>query len=295
MSSESIPLPNGRLPIMVVSHERSGTHFTMNALASCFGYVSNPWIDIDRHQFNINYFHAPSLKTLLLNVAGLRARQPGQEPSRVRILQAFRARRPRASINIVYVYRNPADVMSSFWRFLHTWDWVEGPTVDTALGFATAAPMGQLMRYQFRQYPPCSTAGPITWSIGSARQSARTTSISCATKTSRSATTTPSCVWGGVSACSQAASCRRRATSTSCRRASVKFAPGAACDNRDAVAELALQKFPALMDRLGYGSASVIGFRALARRPQSSARHRRQAAEVADDAALVDQAGATRP
>jgi hypothetical protein len=37
----------------------------------------------------------------------------------------------------------------------------------------------------------------------------------------------------------------------------VKFAPGAQHDNRDAVAELALQKYPALMDRLGYGATSA--------------------------------------
>jgi hypothetical protein len=35
------------------------------------------------------------------------------------------------------------------------------------------------------------------------------------------------------------------------------WAPGPGSDNRDAVAELALARFPALMDRLGYGAASV--------------------------------------
>jgi len=32
-------------PVMVVSHQRSGTHFMMNTVAACFGYVSNPWLD----------------------------------------------------------------------------------------------------------------------------------------------------------------------------------------------------------------------------------------------------------
>jgi predicted metal-dependent phosphoesterase TrpH len=43
---------------------------------------------------------------------------------------------------------------------------------------------------------------------------------------------------------------------------SVRYAPGAESDNRDAITELALARFPALMDRLGYGptpaSASAV-------------------------------------
>ena len=34
------PLGDHRRPIMVVSHERSGTHFMVNTLAARFGYVS---------------------------------------------------------------------------------------------------------------------------------------------------------------------------------------------------------------------------------------------------------------
>ncbi len=32
---------------MVVSHERSGTHFLMNTLALNFGYIAKPWINFD--------------------------------------------------------------------------------------------------------------------------------------------------------------------------------------------------------------------------------------------------------
>ena len=52
----------GKRPVMVVSHERSGTHFTMNSLAACFGYASMPWIDLDHDVFNINY-HDPRILT----------------------------------------------------------------------------------------------------------------------------------------------------------------------------------------------------------------------------------------
>ena len=43
---------------MVVSHERSGTHFLMNALASCYGYVSQPWINFDLSGGNLLERHS---------------------------------------------------------------------------------------------------------------------------------------------------------------------------------------------------------------------------------------------
>ena len=32
---------------MIVSHERSGTHFLMNTLDKNFPYISQPWINFD--------------------------------------------------------------------------------------------------------------------------------------------------------------------------------------------------------------------------------------------------------
>ena len=61
--------PDERPAVMVVSHERSGTHFLMNALAACYGYVSAPWINLDRLTLNINYFYPPELREALLALA----------------------------------------------------------------------------------------------------------------------------------------------------------------------------------------------------------------------------------
>ena len=36
-----------RPKVLVVSHERSGTHFMMNSLAANFGYVANPFMNLD--------------------------------------------------------------------------------------------------------------------------------------------------------------------------------------------------------------------------------------------------------
>jgi LPS sulfotransferase NodH len=52
---------------------------------------------------------------------------------------------------VFYIHRDPVDVMLSFWRFIHGWEWHEGPKCADPVSFASAAPEGQLMRYQTHQ------------------------------------------------------------------------------------------------------------------------------------------------
>lgn len=151
MTPKLAPLDEGRLPIMVVSHERSGTHFMMNTLATCFGYVSNPWIDLDQHQFNINFFNYRTFGNVVQKLAALNAANTIKSHHSFDFFNEIVG--PLGNvISFVYIHRDPGDVMASLWRFLHSWPWVEGPIAKTPLDLAQAAPMGNLMRYQFRQY-----------------------------------------------------------------------------------------------------------------------------------------------
>ncbi len=61
-----------RPPIIVVSHERSGTHFLMNSIARGYGYTSAPWIDLDYNQMPINFFHPPAIAGALEKLADQR-------------------------------------------------------------------------------------------------------------------------------------------------------------------------------------------------------------------------------
>lgn len=141
-----------RPAVMVVSHERSGTHFLMNSLAACYGYVSNPWFNLDSQAVTINFFHPPSVCEYLLQFAALpvatimkshhQAEFFGDELGRIT---------PR--LVIFMIHRDPVDVLVSLWRFLHNWPWFEGPKFDDPLAFACAEPCGNMMRYQTRQYP----------------------------------------------------------------------------------------------------------------------------------------------
>lgn len=144
-------LRDGLRPIMVVSHERSGTHFTMNALAKCFDYVSRPWIDLDTHQININYFAPSELSSTLRQLAAMRPAHVVKSHHEFRFFAEILDEVGRA-FHLVYVYRHPADTLASYWKLLNAFPWSEGPKSVTALEFATSAPMARLMRYQFHQY-----------------------------------------------------------------------------------------------------------------------------------------------
>jgi hypothetical protein len=148
----SINAPEQRPAVMVVGHERSGSHFLMNTLAACYGYVSQPWINFDANPLNINFYSPAEVRDrLLLLAAG----------PLTRIVKShhqagfFAGELPRLAEHYVFFYvcRNPVDVLLSHWRFLHRWSWFEGPKVADPLTFARAEPCGYMMRYQLRQHP----------------------------------------------------------------------------------------------------------------------------------------------
>ncbi len=60
--------PDQRPNAIVVSHERSGTHFLINSLAACYGYINDPYIDLDRNAININYYDPAAVGEVLLRI-----------------------------------------------------------------------------------------------------------------------------------------------------------------------------------------------------------------------------------
>jgi hypothetical protein len=143
--------PEQRPAALVVSHERSGTHFLMNALAACYGYVSTPWVDFDRPAFNINFFNSSEIREILLAVASrpianvVKSHHPAEffDDGLKHITERY----------VVFVMcRNPVAVMLSFWRYLHQWPWFEGPKAADPLELARAEPFGRMMGHQLRQH-----------------------------------------------------------------------------------------------------------------------------------------------
>jgi hypothetical protein len=140
-----------RPAVLVVSHLRSGTHFLMNALANCYGYVSSPWYNLDPINTHLNFYDPPCLVQFLLDLA---SRPMANVVKSHHMVEYFAGELPRLTRRYVvfYIYRDPVAVLLSCWRFMHRWPWV-GPCVADPLTFARSEPSGALLRYQLRQYP----------------------------------------------------------------------------------------------------------------------------------------------
>src|SRR5438132_1444947 len=97
----------------VFSHERSGTHFLMNTLAANFGYIARPWFNFD-YELGIN-FHAPA--------AIMKVFQPMHDKPVLNIVKSHHGYGFMAEsihylleqFHIFYIYRDPRDVMLSYW------------------------------------------------------------------------------------------------------------------------------------------------------------------------------------
>jgi hypothetical protein len=151
LTDASTPAPKRRPAVLVVSHERSGTHFLMNTLAACYGYVSQPWIDLDHPPLAINLFSPIAIREHLLTLAA----GPRTHLVKSHHQAGFFAGELSGLAEhyvFFYIYRNPVDVLLSYWRFMHQWPWFEGPKVADPLTFAHAEPCGSMMRYQLRQH-----------------------------------------------------------------------------------------------------------------------------------------------
>jgi hypothetical protein len=136
---------------MVISHERSGTHFLMNTLAMNFGYIAQPWINFD-YQLGLNFYATKSLRRFfakmrgkpILNLVKAHHQFAFFEPLIDELAEDF---------HIFYVYRDPRDVMASFRRMLSSLPWDEGPKETSTATFMRTAPRGALLRYQKDQVP----------------------------------------------------------------------------------------------------------------------------------------------
>jgi hypothetical protein len=139
-----------RPAVIVASHERSGTHFLMNSIASCYGYVSLPWINFDMPDQNVlEHYSREQIADILLamtvkpmaNIVKLHHCVDFFTGQLERLLERY---------VILVVYRDPVAVMTSFWRYLHHFPAANqaGPQVADPITFACAKPFGRLLRYQ---------------------------------------------------------------------------------------------------------------------------------------------------
>jgi hypothetical protein len=131
--------------LLVVSHERSGTHFLINSIALNFGYDANQidlaisdgfdprqsdqadrWLARFKGNYVTSIFKSHHDSTLLI-------------PILTPYLNEFQ---------VIYIYRDGRDVMTSFWRYLNRLRAGWGPQVPSPGDFIRAAPTGGILQYQ---------------------------------------------------------------------------------------------------------------------------------------------------
>lgn len=150
MSGQSAPRAHVARPsVIVVSHERSGTHFLMNALAAAYGYPRD-FLNFDVPELTIDYRN-PGEVLRVLGAVGARPQTAVVKSHHAveffaPVLDRILERTP-----ILYIHRDPVDVMVSFWRYARQWMPAESARAVTAGNFATAPPRLTVLRYQMRE------------------------------------------------------------------------------------------------------------------------------------------------
>jgi hypothetical protein len=142
MKSES-KTPNKKA--IVISHERSGTHFLMNTLALNFDYIAQPWINFD-FQLGLNFYNPKTLLNFFESI--------NQKP----LTNIIKSHHPfiffaelidflSDKFHVFYIYRDPRDVMLSYWEIIQKLPWDEGPNANSVGEFMRSAPQGAMLRY----------------------------------------------------------------------------------------------------------------------------------------------------
>lgn len=144
--------------LMVCSHERSGTHFTMNTMASVSHYCSQPWLNYDLFPLgaSINFFSERSARKFITDFSSLKIN--GDATCNASIIKShfplshLGDKASALPLKIIYIWRDPAETIASLWKFIHNWNWNEGPKTRTAMELASTRPSGQSQRYQKSNY-----------------------------------------------------------------------------------------------------------------------------------------------
>jgi hypothetical protein len=137
-----------RPKVLVVSHERSGTHFMMNSLAANFGYVANPFMNLDS-SLGVNFYSSVAFRDILANFQNHAVANIFKSHHDLEFYREFFAQNPMG-FKIIYILRDVYEVMVSYHRHLLTLPWNEGAQSPNVSEFLRTAPSGAMTRYQYR-------------------------------------------------------------------------------------------------------------------------------------------------
>lgn len=137
-----------RPKIIVVSHERSGTHFLMNSLAANFGYIAEPWLNLDL-ELGVNFHSPEAFERLMTTLIGQHVRNVAKSHHEYGFFAGW-IENVLHEYKIIYVHRAVEEVMVSYQRYLNAIPWHEGPKCKDLRCFIGSHPVGLMLRYQMR-------------------------------------------------------------------------------------------------------------------------------------------------
>ena len=145
------------VPLIVCSHERSGTHFMMNSISKCTEYTASPFLNYDYLPLGsvVNFFSEQSIRNFLNSLKNIRHNSVNFSTNSIiksHFPLTLLGNNDQNICKVIYIYRNPEEVFISFWRFLNEWDWFEGPKLNSPLELMKSNPKGQSQRYQVDNY-----------------------------------------------------------------------------------------------------------------------------------------------
>jgi hypothetical protein len=134
-----------RKKILVISHERSGTHFLINTIAQCFDYLPQQ-IDLDNSQ-GIDWSNPAMASSwmrqfqgrFVANIFKSHHACPLLAPLLPELLDEYK---------VFYIQRDGRDVMTSFWIYLNRLAPGWGPRTRTIGEFMRATAAGGITQYQ---------------------------------------------------------------------------------------------------------------------------------------------------
>jgi hypothetical protein len=141
--------PPGMAKVIVAGHERSGTHFLINTLVSNFGFAPKR-IDSDISS-GADFYIRDHFRVFLAAVGKVNGGRIIKEHHHLGFFDGL-FDFVRENFIVFYMYRNPADVMCSYWRYVHAAERREGPLTATPGAFMRAPPRGGMLRYQMEQH-----------------------------------------------------------------------------------------------------------------------------------------------
>jgi hypothetical protein len=147
--SASIADSNSAKNVIVASHERSGTHFLINTLTLNFDF--QPQLIHNDVNSGADFYSPRQLEMYIKSIRYAGGRRIIKDHHHLGFFDGL-FDQLRDNFIIFYIYRNPADVICSFWRLVLNSERREGPLTRAADAFMRAPPCGGMLRYQWTQH-----------------------------------------------------------------------------------------------------------------------------------------------